>query len=321
MSGPGSGRVPVHQARQRRATSAAAATGKARGVRDGHPAEHDHVERRTTRGDREHRGRGAGRAPGDQRDTARAAGGPLPAVQPDRGALAEVAEGVADQLGQPAATGRQRRHRGEQPPGQRGAVRGRVRRQPGQPHRVGEPGRGVAGQPPQQLADRVQQVSRSHAAECGEAAVAAVPDRATTRSSFPARVLSVPPATVPAMEMRLELVAVPVSDVDRAKAFYVDQVGFVADHDHQVHEGLRFVQLTPPGSACSLVLGIGITDMPPGSQRGLQCVIPDADAARVELAGRGVEVSEVEEQPWGRFVHFADPDGNTWALQQIVPPA
>lgn len=119
------------------------------------------------------------------------------------------------------------------------------------------------------------------------------------------------------MEMKLELVAVPVSDVDRAKAFYVDRVGFVADHDHQVHEGLRFVQLTPPGSACSVVLGTGVTDMAPGSQRGLQCVVPDARALRDELVGRGVECSEVEEQPWGAFVHFADPDGNTWSMQQL----
>ena len=121
------------------------------------------------------------------------------------------------------------------------------------------------------------------------------------------------------MDMKLELVAVPVTDVDRAKAFYVDQVGFVADHDYQVHEGLRFVQLTPPGSACSVVLGAGVTDMAPGSQRGLQCVVADARALRAELVGRGVDCSEVEEQPWGVFVHFADPDGNTWSLQQLPP--
>lgn len=123
------------------------------------------------------------------------------------------------------------------------------------------------------------------------------------------------------MEMRLELVPVPVGDTDRAKAFYVDQVGFVADHDHVVVPGqLRFVQLTPPGSACSLVLGEGTTEMAPGTQRGLQMVVADAAAARAELAGRGVEVSEVDEQDWGRFVYFADPDGNTWALQEIVRP-
>ncbi|GAA1355548.1 VOC family protein [Arthrobacter rhombi] len=119
------------------------------------------------------------------------------------------------------------------------------------------------------------------------------------------------------MDMKLELVPVPVSDVDRAKDFYVRQVGFVADHDFQVTEQLRFVQLTPPGSACSVVIGTGITDMAPGSQRGLQLVIDDADAARDELRARGVEASEVDDQPWGRFVYFADPDGNTWALQQV----
>ncbi len=117
--------------------------------------------------------------------------------------------------------------------------------------------------------------------------------------------------------MKLELVPVPVSDVDRAKDFYVDRVGFVADHDFQVTDQLRFVQLTPPGSACSVVIGTGITDMAPGTQRGLQLVIADADAARDELLARGVDASEVDEQPWGRFVYFADPDGNTWALQQV----
>jgi catechol 2,3-dioxygenase-like lactoylglutathione lyase family enzyme len=122
------------------------------------------------------------------------------------------------------------------------------------------------------------------------------------------------------MDMRLELVPVPVTDVDRAKAFYVDQVGFNADHDYPVRPGLRFVQLTPPGSACSMVIGEGITDMTPGSQRGLQMVVDDADAVRAELLGRGVEASDVDELPWGRFVYFADPDGNTWALQQIVRP-
>lgn len=119
------------------------------------------------------------------------------------------------------------------------------------------------------------------------------------------------------MDMKLELVPVPVSDVDRAKDFYVNQVGFLADHDHQVTPQLRFVQLTPPGSACSVVIGTGITEMEPGSQQGLQMVIADADAAREELRARGVEASDVDEQPWGRFVYFADPDGNTWSLQQI----
>lgn len=119
--------------------------------------------------------------------------------------------------------------------------------------------------------------------------------------------------------MKIELVAMPVTDVDRAKSFYVDQVGFVADHDHVVTADLRFVQLTPPGSACSIVMGTGITEMPPGSQKGLQMVIEDADAARAGLTERGVECSDVEDQPWGRFVYFADPDGNTWSLQQIQP--
>jgi catechol 2,3-dioxygenase-like lactoylglutathione lyase family enzyme len=110
-----------------------------------------------------------------------------------------------------------------------------------------------------------------------------------------------------------------VSDVDRAKAFYTDQVGFHADHDHQVHEGLRFVQLTPPGSACSVVLGTGVTEMPPGSQKGVQMVVGDVAAARKQLIGHGVEASEIDEQPWGRFVYFSDPDGNTWSLQELPP--
>ena len=123
-----------------------------------------------------------------------------------------------------------------------------------------------------------------------------------------------------ALEMRLELVPVPVTDVDRAKGFY-QRVGFTADHDHTVHEGLRFVQLTPPGSACSICLGVGITDMTPGAQQGLQMVVADADAAHDALVARGVEVSDVDDQPWGRFVRFADPDGNTWALQELVRPS
>ena len=123
------------------------------------------------------------------------------------------------------------------------------------------------------------------------------------------------------MDWKIELVAIPVTDVDRAKAFYVDQVGFHADHDHTVHEGLRFVQLTPPGSACSIVLGVGITEMAPGSQKGVQIVVPDAAAAREHLLRNGVQASEVDVQPWGHFVYFADPDGNTWALQQIVRPS
>ncbi|MDE9365588.1 VOC family protein [Luteipulveratus sp. YIM 133132] len=118
------------------------------------------------------------------------------------------------------------------------------------------------------------------------------------------------------MDMKLELVAVPVTDVDRAKDFYV-KVGFNADHDRVVNEDLRFVQLTPPGSACSICIGEGLTTMRPGSIEGLQMVIADADATHQELKERGVEVSDVDEQPWGRFVYFADPDGNRWALQQL----
>lgn len=119
------------------------------------------------------------------------------------------------------------------------------------------------------------------------------------------------------MDWKLELVAVPVSDVDRAKAFYTDKVGFNADHDHRVSDELRFVQLTPPGSACSIALGIGIADTPPGSAAGLQLVVSDINAARGELAQRGVEVSEVQEFPWGSFVFFQDPDGNRWSVQQL----
>ena len=122
------------------------------------------------------------------------------------------------------------------------------------------------------------------------------------------------------MDWKLELVNVPVSDVDRAKAFYVDQVGFNADHDHQVSDDLRFVQLTPPGSACSISIGSGLSDAVPGSVKGLQIVVADADAAHADLSGRGVEVSDVQDLPWGRFVFFTDPDGNGWALQQIVKP-
>jgi predicted enzyme related to lactoylglutathione lyase len=118
------------------------------------------------------------------------------------------------------------------------------------------------------------------------------------------------------MDWKLELVAIPVSDVDRAKAFYAEKVGFAADHDHRVSDEIRFVQLTPPGSACSIVLGLGITDMAPGSLRGLQVVVKDVDAARAELLGRGVEVSDVQEFPWGRFAFFSDPDGNGWSLQE-----
>lgn len=119
-------------------------------------------------------------------------------------------------------------------------------------------------------------------------------------------------------EMRLELIQVPVSDIDRAKAFYVDKVGFSADNDHQVTDELRFVQLTPPGSACSIALTSGAHEMTPGSIEGLQMVVDDAQASRQELAERGVEVSDVQVFPWGSFVFFKDPDGNGWALQALT---
>ena len=121
------------------------------------------------------------------------------------------------------------------------------------------------------------------------------------------------------MDWKLELVAIPVSDVDRAKTFYTEQAGFNADHDIVVSDEIRFVQLTPPGSACSITLGKGITDAPPGSVKGMQMVVSDIDAAHSELAGRGVEVSDVQEFPWGKFVFFSDPDGNAWAVQQLPP--
>ena len=121
------------------------------------------------------------------------------------------------------------------------------------------------------------------------------------------------------MDFKLELVTIPVSDVDRAKSFYVDQVGFNADHDHRVTDEIRFVQLTPPGSACSIAFGTGIVQTPPGSAQGLQMVVPDIEAARAELVGRGLDVGEVDRQPWGAFVYFTDPDGNGWAVQEIPP--
>ncbi len=119
------------------------------------------------------------------------------------------------------------------------------------------------------------------------------------------------------MEWKLELVAVPVSDVDRAKAFYTEKAGFIADHDHRVSDEIRFVQLTPPGSACSIALGTGLVASRPGSVQGLQLVVSDVNAAREELAERGVEVSDVQEFDWGSFVFFNDPDGNGWAVQQL----
>lgn len=121
-----------------------------------------------------------------------------------------------------------------------------------------------------------------------------------------------------ASEMRLELIQVPVSDIDRAKAFYVEQVGFIADHDHQVSPELRFVQLTPPGSACSIALTSGAHAMAPGTIEGLQMVVDDAEQSRQQLAARGVDVSDVQIFPWGSFVFFKDPDGNGWALQAMT---
>jgi catechol 2,3-dioxygenase-like lactoylglutathione lyase family enzyme len=121
------------------------------------------------------------------------------------------------------------------------------------------------------------------------------------------------------MDWKLELVAIPVSDPDRAKAFYVDQVGFNADYDHAVSDELRFIQLTPRGSGCSIAIGTGLTDATPGSVQGMQMVVSDIQAAHAELSERGVEVSDVQEHPWGSFVFFSDPDGNRWAVQQIPP--
>jgi Lactoylglutathione lyase and related lyases len=121
------------------------------------------------------------------------------------------------------------------------------------------------------------------------------------------------------MDWKIELLSVPVTDIDRAKAFYADQLGFNADHDIPVNDDLRFVQLTPPGSACSIVLDVNMTGMAPGSQQGIQVVVASAEAAREQLVTAGVEASEVADMPWGRFVYFSDPDGNKWALQEIPP--
>jgi catechol 2,3-dioxygenase-like lactoylglutathione lyase family enzyme len=118
------------------------------------------------------------------------------------------------------------------------------------------------------------------------------------------------------MDIKLELVIVPVTDIDRARDFYA-QAGFVVDHDQTVSDEIRFVQLTPPGSACSIAVGKGLTKMQPGSLDNLQAVVADADAAHADLKGRGIEVSDVDDQPWGRFVYFSDPDGNGWSLQQL----
>jgi len=121
------------------------------------------------------------------------------------------------------------------------------------------------------------------------------------------------------MDWKLELVVIPVTDVDRAKAFYTEKIGFHADHDQRVNEQVRFVQLTPPGSACSIAFGEGLTDAAPGSVKGLQMVVSDIEAAHKELVERGAPVSEIEDLAWGRFVYFDDPDGNHWAVQYIPP--
>jgi catechol 2,3-dioxygenase-like lactoylglutathione lyase family enzyme len=119
------------------------------------------------------------------------------------------------------------------------------------------------------------------------------------------------------VDYRIELVALPVSDVDRARAFYGDTLGWPVDHDHVVSDEVRFVQVTPPGSACSIAFGLGISEMAPGSLRALQVVVTSADEALADLRGRGVEASDIDEQPWGRFVYFSDPDGNSWAVQEL----
>jgi catechol 2,3-dioxygenase-like lactoylglutathione lyase family enzyme len=121
------------------------------------------------------------------------------------------------------------------------------------------------------------------------------------------------------MNWELQLVAIPVSDVDRAKEFYVEKLGFNPDHDHRVSDDVRFVQLTPRGSACSIAMGEGVVDAPPGSVKGMQLVVSDIEAAHAELVERGVEVSDVQEFPWGSFVFFSDPDGNGWAVQAMPP--
>lgn len=124
------------------------------------------------------------------------------------------------------------------------------------------------------------------------------------------------------MDIKLELVAVPVSDIDRAKKFYTEQAGFNLDHDHTVSEDIRFVQITPPGSACSIAIGKGLGEgMEPGSLKGLQVVVADIEEARAAFVERGMEVSDVNDFPWGRFVFFSDPDGNSWSVQQIVTPS
>ncbi|MEO8261585.1 MAG: glyoxalase superfamily protein [Pseudolysinimonas sp.] len=119
------------------------------------------------------------------------------------------------------------------------------------------------------------------------------------------------------VDYKLELVALPVADVDRAKTFYGDTLGWPVDHDQVVSDEVRFVQVTPPGSACSIAFGLGISDMVPGSLKALQVVVASADEVHADLTARGVECSAIDDQPWGRFVHFSDPDGNSWSCQQL----
>jgi uncharacterized protein (TIGR03086 family) len=145
------------------------------------------------------------------------------------------------------------------------------------------------------------------------------PGRPADGGTIPTTPNHVPTTEERRMDWKLELVAVPVTDVDRAKDFYAEKAGFSVDHDHTVNDEIRFVQLTPPGSACSITLGKGISEAPPGSAQGLQMVVDDIEAARAELVGRGVEAGEIQDFPWGRFVFFSDPDGNGWAVQQLPP--
>lgn len=119
------------------------------------------------------------------------------------------------------------------------------------------------------------------------------------------------------MDCRIELIFVPVSDIDRARDFYVDRVGFTLDHDIRVDENTRFVQITPPGSACSIAFGEGIHDGVPGTLNNIQVVVDSAETARTELVNAGVEASPIDVQPWGIFTTFADPDGNTWTIQEL----
>jgi predicted enzyme related to lactoylglutathione lyase len=143
------------------------------------------------------------------------------------------------------------------------------------------------------------------------------PATRSSLSSSGGRSFSYPIVYSVGMDLKLELISVPVSDVDRAKSFYTEKAGFNADHDHQVSDELRFVQLTPPGSACSIAIGTGLSEMAPGSLEGLQLVVADIEAAKAEFEARGLDVGEIQDFPWGRFVFFADPDGNRWAVQAL----